>query len=119
MQIDAVAEGSVLTPHQVLVQVVNTDPKCFWLTSYIETALLRAVWYPSTVATTSWHIKHIIAEFLQQTADNLAGLGYKLHDFGSRGASSLETAALGGMAHLLNFLGTDTMAAILAAKTIL
>jgi nicotinamide phosphoribosyltransferase len=34
-------------------------------------------------------------------------LMFKLHDFGARGASSAETAMLGGMGHLVNFMGTD------------
>ncbi len=116
LHIDAVAEGTVLPVGNVLVQVVNTDPACFWLTSYIETALLRAIWYPTTVATVSWHIKQIIRDFLHHTADDLSSLPFKLHDFGARGASSLETAALGGAAHLLHFQGTDTVAALLAAQ---
>jgi nicotinamide phosphoribosyltransferase len=33
-----------------------------------------------------------------------------VHDFGYRGVSSEESAALGGAAHLLNFKGTDTIA---------
>ena len=40
-------------------------------------------------------------------------INFKIHDFGSRGVSSQETAAIGGAAHLVNFLGTDTMAALL------
>ena len=40
LHIEAVAEGSQVPVGNVLVQVVNTDPTCAWLTSYIETALL-------------------------------------------------------------------------------
>ena len=36
--------------------------------------------------------------------------------FGSRGVSSQESAILGGMAHLLNFMGTDTVVALLGAQ---
>ena len=43
LEIQAVKEGTVLPTGNVMVQVINTDPKCAWLTSYIETALLRAV----------------------------------------------------------------------------
>ena len=39
-----------------------------------------------------------------------------LHDFGARGVSSLESAALGGAAHLVNFLGTDTVSALCLAR---
>merc|ERR1712048_296424 len=41
---------------------------------------------------------------------------FKLHDFGFRGVSSVESAATGGAAHLVNFFGTDTMAAMMCAK---
>lgn len=116
LEIEAVAEGSVVPVGNVLVQVMNTDPACAWLTSYVETALLRAIWYPVTVATVSWNCRTIIARYLAETADSLDGLPFKLHDFGSRGASSEETAALGGLAHLVNFMGTDTLSAILAAR---
>lgn len=116
LQIDAIPEGTVLPTKNVLLQVVNTDSKCFWLTSYIETALLRAIWYPTTVATVSWQIKQIIAQYLEKTADNLDSLLFKLHDFGARGASSYETSLLGGVAHLVNFMGTDTLAGVIAAR---
>ncbi len=39
-----------------------------------------------------------------------------LHDFGYRGVSSEESAGIGGAAHLTNFLGTDTLAAIRFCK---
>ena len=116
LQIEAVPEGSVIENKNVLVQVVNTDPQCFWLVSYLETALLRAVWYPSTVASLSYACKKIIRAALEKSADSLAGLPFKLHDFGSRGASSLETAALGGLAHIVNFAGTDTLSSLVAAS---
>jgi nicotinamide phosphoribosyltransferase len=116
LQIDAVAEGSRIPTGNVLVQVINTDPGCPWLTSYMETALLRAVWYPTTVASVSARCRDIIRRYLDQTATDSSGLPFKLHDFGARGASSEETAALGGMAHLISFMGTDTLSAIVAAR---
>lgn len=115
--IEAVPEGSVIPTNNVLVQITNTDPKCFWLPSYLETLLLRGVWYTTTVCTKSWMCKKAILESLQRTSDDPGvGLDFKLHDFGARGASSFETASLGGCAHLVNFQGTDTMSGILAAQ---
>lgn len=116
VEIEAVAEGSVVSTGNVLVQVMNTDPACAWLTSYVETMLLRAVWYPTTVATLSHACREIIGRYLDETADNRAGLPFKLHDFGARGATSEESAALGGLAHLVSFQGTDTLSAIMAAR---
>ena len=114
LEIEAVPEGTVMPTRNIQVQVVNTDPRLFWLTSYIETAMLRGIWYPSTVATKSRKMKKIIAEALHKTSDVPVNdqLFFKLHDFGARGASSTETAILGGMAHLINFMGTDTFEAI-------
>lgn len=116
LEIEAVPEGTEVPTGNVLVQVINTDPACAWLTSYIETALLRAVWYPTTVATVSKACQNIIARYLDETADNLIGLPFKLHDFGPRGASSEETTAIGGLAHLVNFMGTDNFSALVAAR---
>jgi nicotinamide phosphoribosyltransferase len=111
LSIKAVPEGTVVPTHNVLVTVEATDPKCAWLVSYVETILLRAVWYMTTVATQSWTIKQVIKEALEKTGDP-AGLPFKLHDFGARGVSSYESAQLGGAAHLINFLGTDTTPAL-------
>jgi nicotinamide phosphoribosyltransferase len=114
VEIQAVPEGTVMETHNAQVQVVNTDPRLWWLTSYLETALLRAIWYPSTVATKSRKMKAVIAKALYETSDVpvMDQLMFKLHDFGSRGSSSSETAMLGGMGHLINFMGTDTFEAV-------
>ena len=112
--IRAVPEGTVVPVKNVLATIENTDPECFWLTTWLETALLRAIWYPTTVATQSWKIRQVIAEYLEKTGDPTL-IDFKLHDFGARGVSSQESAALGGMAHLVNFSGTDTVSGVLAA----
>lgn len=114
--IKAVPEGTVMDKKNVLLTIENTDIKCAWITSYLETALLRAVWYGTTVASNSWTTKQIILEALHETGtptpENLA---FKLNDFGSRGVSSYESSAIGGIAHLISFAGTDNLVAILAA----
>jgi nicotinamide phosphoribosyltransferase len=116
VDIRAVKEGSVVSNHNVLATIVNTDPLCYWLPSYLETQILRAIWYPSTVATISWHCKKILLEAFKKSSDNPEQIAFKLHDFGSRGVSSHESAGLGGVAHLVNFMGTDTVAAIINAR---
>lgn len=117
IRIRAVEEGSVIPVKNSLLTIENTDPEFYWLTSYLETEMLRAIWYPTTVATLSAMVKSIILEHLEKTSDDPLGqIPFKLHDFGARGVSSLESAALGGMAHLVNFQGTDTVTALLAAR---
>jgi nicotinamide phosphoribosyltransferase len=112
LRICAAKEGLIIPTKNVLCTIENTDPKCFWLTTWVETAALRAIWYPTTVGTTSWHIKQEILNYLEKSGDPTT-IGFKLHDFGARGVSSLESAGIGGAAHLVNFMGTDTMSGVL------
>ena len=113
--IRAVPEGTVVPVKNVLATIENTDPECFWLTTWLETALLRAIWYPTTVATQSHKIREVILDYLERTGDPSL-IDFKLHDFGARGVSSMESAGIGGAAHLVNFMGTDTITGVLYAR---
>lgn len=113
LKIRAVPEGSVVPTHNALVTIESTDDRLPWVVSWLETALMRGVWYGTTVATKSWHAKKAILDALRKSSDDAAGqIPFKLHDFGARGAASGDAAALGGAAHLVNFLGTDTVEAL-------
>jgi len=109
--IRAVPEGSVVPTGNVLMTVESTDSKVPWVTNYLET-ILSQVWYPTTVATLSRAMKQMILTSLEKTGDPSL-IDFKLHDFGYRGSTSVESAALGGAAHLLNFTGTDNLAGLL------
>mgnify|MGYP003386371045 CR=1 FL=1 len=84
------------------------------MTNFFESLLVQ-VWYPSTVATQSFFIKQRILDYLEATGTP-EDIDYKLHDFGFRGVSSVESAAIGGLAHLVNFKGSDTLIAVQAAR---
>ncbi|KKM66610.1 hypothetical protein LCGC14_1479460 [marine sediment metagenome] len=112
--IKAVPEGTVVPCHNVLLTIENTDPEVPWLTTFIETLLMRS-WYPITVASTSFGIKRLIRKYAELTGGNL-DIPFHLNDFGSRGVSSKESAGIGGMAHLINFLGSDTIEEVNYAK---
>lgn len=114
LRIKAVAEGTVMPRGNVLMTVENTDPDAYWLTNAMESYLLH-VWYPITVASLSRDVKVVLADALKRSGASLDGLPFMLHDFGYRGASSHEVAATGGAAHLVNFMGTDTVPALLFA----
>lgn len=118
VRIKAVPEGTVVPVNNVLMSIENTDPKCFWLTNFLETLLMQ-VWYPCTVATLSREIRKVITSYYNDTASAsaFAGIDTILNDFGFRGVSSVESAGLGGAAHLLNFRGSDNIAgSVLAEK---
>jgi len=115
IRIKAVPEGTVVPVGNVMMTVENTCPHCAPLTNHLET-LLCHVWHACTVATLSREVKKMISVFTEKTADNDGALDFMLHDFGFRGVSSVEAAAIGGLAHLINFKGTDTVAALVAAQ---
>lgn len=117
VRIKAIPEGTVTGVHNVLMTIENTDPACYWLTNFLETLLMQ-VWYPCTVATLSREIKKIVTGYYTETASDaaFAGIGFVLNDFGFRGASSVESAGIGGSAHLINFSGSDTLIGSTFAK---
>ena len=113
--IKAVEEGSRVPVKNVLFTVENTDPTVPWITNYVETLLVQC-WYPMTVCTNSYEQKRILQRFAQESCDDLSMLDFKLHDFGFRGSSSVESAGLGGAAHLVNFKGTDNLSALMLTR---
>lgn len=113
VRIRAVPEGSIVKNHNVLITIESTCEKTAWIVSWLETLLLK-VWYPITVATFSYKVKQMIKTFLEETSDNVEQqLPFKFHDFGYRGASSDQSAGIGGLAHLINFKGTDNINAVM------
>lgn len=88
------------------------------LCTFLETLLIQ-VWYPCCVATLSRRCKDVIAAAFDASVEGGAGnplLNSRLHDFGFRGCTCLEQSVIGGVAHLLNFEGTDTMSAAYYAQ---
>lgn len=111
VRIKAVPEGTPVTVSNVLMTIENTDPDCAALTNHLETKLSR-LWAPSTTGTLSYEVMIMLKHYWGKTCDGMDGIKFGLHDFGSRGVSSLESAAIQGAAHLLNFMGTDTIPAL-------
>ncbi len=114
--IEALPEGTLAPVSVPQLRIENTDPNCYWLVSYLETRLLRAIWYGSTVASLSHYVVGSIRERMILTDGSDAGAEFKLHDFGARGATSYEAAGIGGAAHLVNSFGTDTIAGLVYAR---
>lgn len=110
LRIKAIPEGTIVPIHNALITVENMDYNYSWLTNFFESLLLQGVWYSTTVATLSWQIKQLIKKYANLTGGE-CGM-FHLNDFGFRGVSSKESAGMGGMAHLINFLGTDNLEGI-------
>lgn len=111
IEIKAVPEGTVIDNKNVLCTITNTLPEFYWVVGFIESLILK-VWNTCSVATLSLKFKRLVLELAEQTSDSKFLVPFQVHDFGYRGCSSEETAAISGAAHLINFLGTDTVPAI-------
>lgn len=111
VRIKAIPEGTRVPVSNVMMTVENTCPKCYWLTNALE-SLLTHVWAPSTTATMSREIFQMIEGYVEQTGGDTSMVKFQLHDFGYRGASSHESAAIAGAGVLVNGRGTDTVPAI-------
>jgi nicotinic acid phosphoribosyltransferase len=117
IRVQALDEGTAVLPHVPVFQITAEDaysPLC----TFFETLLVQS-WYPATVATLSRRTKDIIAAAFDASVEGGRDsplLPSRLHDFGFRGTTCLEQSVLGGVAHLLNFDGTDTLSAAYYAQ---
>lgn len=115
ISIKAVPEGTVVGTKNVLFVIESLDENCAWLTNFLESILLQ-VWYPITVATLSREVRKIVMKAFEDCTsydDDLINflVDFVLNDFGFRGVSSVQSAKIGGSAHLVNFRGSDTIVA--------
>jgi nicotinamide phosphoribosyltransferase len=116
VKIRVVPEGLRVPSQNIIASVECTDPDLFWLSSQLETNMQRGIWYPTTIASNDYKNWRAIRRFALETADTLDMVPFSLHDFGGRGVSSAETAEIGGMAHLIYFMGSDTIEGVRAAN---
>jgi len=114
--IKSVPEGILVPNKNVLftIELTINDSDLFWLPSWMETFLMK-VWYTCTVASRSYDIKSNIIEMAKIT-DETPFVDYSFLNFGDRGCTSVETANLGGFAHLTCFKGTDSFGSIKYTK---
>jgi nicotinamide phosphoribosyltransferase len=114
--IRAAPDGTVLRGGVPIYSVTVLDPDLFWMSSGIETSLLRTYWYPTTIASLDRDTKIELKRYYDMSGVDLDGLNFALHDFGGRGVSCGEQAEIGGAAHLVSFMGSDTIEGVLAAN---
>lgn len=110
--IKAVPEGMVTPYKNAVVTVECSDKRLFSLVGYLETALLRAVWFPTTIASRSRAIKKQFAKVYKEYADATASSDFAFLDFSARGVESQDASEIGSAAFLTSFLGTDTIAGV-------
>lgn len=112
LEIRAVPEGMIVPVGVATVTLINTDPNCSWLTSYVETMFQRICWKMTTVASISYDLYNFLDRYMFKHTGIYGQANYHLHNFGSRGADSEEADYLSGVAHLsAGFNGTDCLQA--------
>ena len=113
IQIKSAPEGTIIPVKNVMLMIENTDEEFAWVTNFVETLILQ-IWYPITVASLSREVKKVVIQYLRETGCSEEAIPmtaeFVLNDFGMRGVSSIESAGIGGAAHLVNFMGSDNLA---------
>lgn len=114
--LQALPEGTCAHIHTPIYQL-SASGEYAPLATFLET-ILTHMWYPCTVATHSRRMRDKIEDAFRVSCDDdkVGLIDYKLHDFGYRGVTCGEQAIIGGVSHLLNFKGSDTMSACYYAQ---
>lgn len=109
----AIKEGTRVPLRVPMMTIENTSPEFFWLTNYLESLLSAELWQGMTAATISREYRQILEEYAIKTCGSIDFVPFQGHDFSFRGMEGHVAAEKSGMGHLLNFVGTDTISAIL------
>ena len=113
IKIKALPEGSICPIRVPCMTVVNTNPKFFWVTNFLETLMSCELWLPMTSATIAREYRKELKRHATKTGfTNDIELGFLCHDFSMRGMAGLEASIISGMAHLTSFIGSETVPAI-------
>ena len=117
LKIKAVPEGTRVPIRVPSMTIENTRPdimpEFFWLTNFIETLSSCELWMPTTSATIADKYRQILDYYCELTGGDKDFVQFQGHDFSMRGMAGLHAARSSGAAHLLSFVGTDTIPAIM------
>lgn len=116
--VTALRDGQAHVVGEPHVQVWTDEPGMGEAVGWIESTMLPYLWTSSVVATRGRRRKGRMLDVYRRaypsrdTAALLGMIAYKFHDFGRRGGAATQIT---GLAHLLNWLGTDTVDAAYVA----
>ena len=112
--IKSLPEGKKVPIRVPFVTIYNDRkfPEMYWLTNFIESIMSASTWQGITSATIAHEYRILFNKAAMKTVGNTEFVPFQGHDFSFRGMSSLQSACYSGAAHLLSFVGTDTIPAI-------
>lgn len=114
--IKALPEGTKCPIKVPYMTFYNTDPKCFWITNYLETFISCEIWSSITNATIANEYREIFDEWAIETVGNTDFVPLQGHDFSMRGMFGSDAARTSGLAHLTSFCGSDTIPSYIDAQ---
>lgn len=116
LEIKTLEEGTKVNMGIPVLTIRNTVGHAYWLVNFLETTISDLTWKTATCATIAAEYKAMLTDFAKRTGSPLEGVAFQAHDFSARGMSGPEDAARSGFGHIVNFLGTDTLGAVLYAQ---
>jgi nicotinamide phosphoribosyltransferase len=113
LEIRALPEGARVNIKVPPVLFINTaGPELSWVATYFETLMSCESWKISTVGTIAFEFHKLLTYFAVSTGAPLDFVRWQGHDFSFRGMSGVHDAMRTCSAHLLSFMGTDTIPSI-------
>lgn len=112
IEIRALPEGTLVPIKVPVLTIHNTLPQFYWLTNYLETVLSAELWKATCTATIAYKYRELLEQYATKTGSPKDFVLWQGHDFSFRGLSGVHDAASSGSAHLVSFLGTDTIPAM-------
>lgn len=107
--IRAVPEGTRVPIGCPMIEFRCTDPRMFWLPSYLETLCSCNLWLPMTAATIADHNRSMVDEWYDKTVEDNVPRHSAAGNFSMRGMGGEEAAIMADAGHLLSFSSTATV----------
>ena len=116
LKFKSIEEGSKVPVKTPILTWYNTHPDFAWLPLYLETPISNMLWKPVTTATIASLYRENVNEWVSKTDKESPLKDFMIHDFSSRGMSSVQSSMTSGVAFLASSMGTDNLPALYAAK---
>lgn len=111
VEINAVAEGTLVPMGVPCLEIKSTNPQFFWVGQALEASLSAAIWHPMVSATIAREYRKIAREAFAKTVENGIDERVAMCDFSMRGQESNESAVNASVAWLTSMWNSSTVAA--------
>ena len=111
VEINAVAEGTLVPKGVPCIEIKSTNPQFFWVGQALEASLSAAIWHPMVSATIAREYRKIARGAFFATVENGIDERTAMCDFSMRGQESNESAVNASVAWLTSMWNSSTVAA--------